>query len=76
MQFRREGILIITLDNGRVLNQQTTQSNRTGCFAIRQMMDNFRGAPFAGNEIGSQRLWRKVFESARHFRVPVFVTSN
>ena len=59
-----------------VLNQQTTQSNRTGCFAIRQMMDNFRGAPFAGNEIGSQRLWRKVFESARNFRVAVFVTSN
>ena len=66
-------ILIVALNQWVIFNEQATQPQSAGRFAVSQVMDDFSSAPLARNRVRSQRFWRKIGQIPQNFVIPGFI---
>src|SRR5262245_1091356 len=66
---RRKQILVVSMDDRIVFDQQPPQSDRAGHLAVGKVLDDLSGAPFALNQIRGHFVFRKSFERPCDFVV-------
>src|SRR5262245_60800999 len=66
---QRKQILVVSLDDRIVFDQQPPQSDRAGHLAVGQVLDDLGGAPFAWIQIRGQFVFRKSFQRPGDFVV-------